>query len=65
MKPPFFLPMTVIDFNLIIQGLIPKTLTTLLNSMTHSKEKTYIIINNCMKKLTKNSLDIIKFFYLL
>jgi len=44
----------VLEFKSILQGLIPKTLTALLNSVTHSKEKTYTIINNCMKKLTKN-----------
>ena len=44
----------VLEFKFILQGLIPKTLTALLNSVTHSKEKTYTIINNCMKKLTKN-----------
>jgi hypothetical protein len=44
----------VLDFKYILQGLIPKTLTALINSVTHSKEKTYTIINNCTKKLSKN-----------
>ena len=44
----------VIDFKLFIQGLIPKTLTTLINSVTHKKDTTYKIINYCMKQLNKN-----------
>ena len=46
-----------IDFKLIVQGLIPKSLTVLINSVTHSHEKTYTIINNCMKQLTKGIYD--------
>ena len=44
----------IIDFKLIIQRLISKTLTMLINSVTHKKDTTYIIINHCMKQLTKN-----------